>query len=174
MLGQWWRAVALTFHGELQWSLARSGLRVRECRRLRPLGALIGEGKVQTRGARNTAASPRSVGQASDRSRGLAQSGHFQMLIGSRSSCNSPKSLHTICSLSFTLCFSYSTQVDLISESWDTRGRSWVCRSDENRDLSRVNMCQTVFVWFQTLPEYVQGNLAPHSYLGFVDLSFGK
>jgi hypothetical protein len=35
-------------------------------------------------------------------------------------------------------------------------------------------MCQTVFVWFQTLPEYVQGNLAPLSYLGFADLSFGR
>jgi hypothetical protein len=72
--------------------------------------------------ARAAVATPRSVGQASDRTRGLAQFGHFQTLIGPRSSRNSPKSLHTICSLSFTLCFSYSTRVDLISESRDTRG----------------------------------------------------
>jgi hypothetical protein len=32
--------------------LAQAGLWVRECKRLRPLGALIGEGKVLTRGAR--------------------------------------------------------------------------------------------------------------------------
>jgi hypothetical protein len=74
-------------------------------------------GGMTTRGARAAAASPCSAGQASDRTRGLAQSGHFQTLIGSRSSRNSPKSLHTICSLSFTLCFSYSTRLDLISES---------------------------------------------------------
>jgi hypothetical protein len=66
-------------------------------------------GGATTRGARAAAASPRSSGQASDRTRGLARSGHFQTLIGSRSSRNSPKSLHTICSLSFTLCFSYNT-----------------------------------------------------------------
>jgi hypothetical protein len=54
-------------------------------------------------------ASPRSAGQASHRARGSARSGHFQTLIGSRSSHNSPKSLHTISSLSFTLCFSYIT-----------------------------------------------------------------
>jgi hypothetical protein len=65
--------------------------------------------KATTRGARAAAASLRSVGQASDRTRGLARSGHFQTLIGSRSSRNSPKSLHTISSLSFTLCFSDST-----------------------------------------------------------------
>jgi hypothetical protein len=70
-----------------------------------------------TCGVRTAAASPRSSGQASDRTRGLAQSGHFQMLIGSRSSRNSPKSLQTICSLSFTLCFSYNTRVNLISKS---------------------------------------------------------
>jgi hypothetical protein len=35
-------------------------------------------------------------------------------------------------------------------------------------------MCQTVFVLFQTLRDYVQGNLVPLSYLGFVDLGFGK
>jgi hypothetical protein len=80
---------------------------VRECKRLRPLGALIGEGKVQTHEAGR--ALPRSAGQARDRTRGLARSGHFQTLTGSRSSRNSPKSLHTISSLSFTLCFSYST-----------------------------------------------------------------
>jgi hypothetical protein len=72
-------------------------------------GVVKGEGKTQTRGACAAAASPRSVGQASDRTHGLARSGHFQTLIGSRSSRNSPKSLHTISPLSFTLCFSYST-----------------------------------------------------------------
>jgi hypothetical protein len=61
-------------------------------------------GGATTRGARAAAAS-----QASDRTRGLARSGHFQTLIGLRSSRNSSKSLHTISSLSFTLCFSYST-----------------------------------------------------------------
>jgi hypothetical protein len=66
-------------------------------------------GGVTTREARATAASPRSAGQASDRTRGLARSGHFKTLMGSQSSHNSPKFLHTICSLSFTLCFSYST-----------------------------------------------------------------
>jgi hypothetical protein len=66
-------------------------------------------GRATTRGARAAAASPRSAGQASDRTRGLAWSGHFQTLIGSRSFRNSPKSLHTISSLSFTLCFSYNT-----------------------------------------------------------------
>jgi hypothetical protein len=74
-----------------------------------PLGAFIGEGKVQTGGARAAAASTRSAGQASDRTCGLARSGHFQTLIGSQSSRNSAKSLHTISSLSFTLSFSYST-----------------------------------------------------------------
>jgi hypothetical protein len=54
-------------------------------------------GRATTRGARAAAASPRSTGQASDRTCGLSQSGHFQTLIGSRSSRNSPKSLHTIC-----------------------------------------------------------------------------
>jgi hypothetical protein len=66
-------------------------------------------GRATKRGAGAAAASPRSAGQASDRTRGLAQSSHFQTLIGSRSSHNSPKSLHTICSLSFTICFSYNT-----------------------------------------------------------------
>jgi hypothetical protein len=66
-------------------------------------------GGATTRGARAASASPRSAGQASDRTRGLGWSGHFQMLIGSRSSRNSPKSLHTISSWSFTLCFSYNT-----------------------------------------------------------------
>jgi hypothetical protein len=66
-------------------------------------------GGATTRWARATMASPRSASQARDRTRGLAQSGHFQTLIGSQSSRNSPKSLHTICSLSFTLCFSYNT-----------------------------------------------------------------
>jgi hypothetical protein len=60
-------------------------------------------------GVRAAAASPRSAGQASHRACGSAQSGHIQTLISSRSSRNSPKSLHTISSLSFTLCFSYST-----------------------------------------------------------------
>jgi hypothetical protein len=68
-----------------------------------------GQGGNARGGARAAAASPRLAGQASDRIRGLARSGHFQTLIGSRSSRNSPKSLHTISSLSFTLCFSYST-----------------------------------------------------------------
>jgi hypothetical protein len=67
-----------------------------------------GQGADTWGGARASTASPRSANQASDRTRGLARSGHFQTLIGSRSSCNSPKSLHTICSLLFTLCFSYS------------------------------------------------------------------
>jgi hypothetical protein len=66
-------------------------------------------GGATTRGTRAAAASPRSAGQASDRTRGLARSGHFQTLIGSRSSHNSSESLHTISSLSFTLCFSYNT-----------------------------------------------------------------
>jgi hypothetical protein len=66
-------------------------------------------GRGTTRGARAAVASPRSAGQASDRTRGLARSDHFQTLIGSRSSRNSPKSLHTICCLSFNLCFSYNT-----------------------------------------------------------------
>jgi hypothetical protein len=60
-------------------------------------------------GARAAVASPRSAGQASDRTCGLSLSGHVQTLIGSRSSLNSPKSLHTISSLLFTLCFSYNT-----------------------------------------------------------------
>jgi hypothetical protein len=79
-------------------------------------------GGVTTCGARAAMASPRSAGQASDRTHGLARSGHFQTLISSWSSRNSPKSLHTISSLSFTLCFSYNTWVDLISDSRDTRG----------------------------------------------------
>jgi hypothetical protein len=66
-------------------------------------------GGATTREARAAAASPRSAGQASDRTRGHARSGHFQTLIGSRSSRNSPKSLHMISSLSFTLYFSYNT-----------------------------------------------------------------
>jgi hypothetical protein len=66
-------------------------------------------GGATMRGARAAAASLRSAGQASDRTGGLARSCHFQTLIGSRSSHNSPKSLHTISSLSFTLCFSYNT-----------------------------------------------------------------
>jgi hypothetical protein len=66
-------------------------------------------GGATTRGARAATASPRSTSQASDRTRVLARSGHFQTLIGSRSSRNSPKSLHMISSLSFTLCFSYNT-----------------------------------------------------------------
>jgi hypothetical protein len=87
---------------------------VHKCIRLRPLGALISEGEAQEcgatkRGARAAATSPRSAGQASDRTCGIVWSGHFQMSIGSRSSRNSPKSLHTISYLSFTLCFSYST-----------------------------------------------------------------
>jgi hypothetical protein len=65
--------------------------------------------RATTHGARSAAASPRSAGQASHRTRGIAWYGHFQTLIGSRSSRNSPKSLHTISSLSFTLCFSYNT-----------------------------------------------------------------
>jgi hypothetical protein len=69
-----------------------------------------GQGADTWGGARATVASPRSADQASDRTRGLARSGHFQTLIGSRSSRNSPKSLHTISSLSFTLCFSYSIE----------------------------------------------------------------
>jgi hypothetical protein len=76
----------------------------------------MGEGETQARGAgattsgtRAAAASPRSAGHASHRTCGVARSGHFQTLIGSRSSRNSPKSLHTISSLSFTLCFSYNT-----------------------------------------------------------------
>jgi hypothetical protein len=75
-------------------------------RRRRGAGA---RGGATTRGARAAVASPRSAGQASDRTCGIARSGRFQMLIGSRSSRNSPKSLHTISSLSFTLCFSYNT-----------------------------------------------------------------
>jgi hypothetical protein len=55
-----------------------------------------GRGGATMRGARAAAASPRSAGQASDRTRGLARFGHFQMLIGLRSSRNSPKSLYTI------------------------------------------------------------------------------
>jgi hypothetical protein len=54
-------------------------------------GALIGEGQMHARGAgatmcgaRAAAASPRSAGQASHRTRGIARSGHFQTLIGSR------------------------------------------------------------------------------------------
>jgi hypothetical protein len=66
-------------------------------------------GNATTHGARAATTSPRSTGQARDRTHGLARSGHFQTLIGSRSSRNSPKSLHTISSLSFTLCFSYGT-----------------------------------------------------------------
>jgi hypothetical protein len=42
-----------------------------------------GRGAGTRRGARAAAASPRSAGQASDRTRGLAQSAHFQTLIGS-------------------------------------------------------------------------------------------
>jgi hypothetical protein len=40
-------------------------------------------GGATTHGVRAAAANPRSVGQASDRTRGIAQSGHFQTLIGS-------------------------------------------------------------------------------------------
>jgi hypothetical protein len=40
-------------------------------------------GGATMRGARAAATSPRSAGQASDRTRGLAQSAHFQTLIGS-------------------------------------------------------------------------------------------
>jgi hypothetical protein len=119
-------------------------------------------GGATTCGARAAAASPRLVGEASNRTRGIARSGRFQMPIGSRSSCNSPKSLHTISSLSFTLCFSYNTWAKLgLSLGWKPRLRS-------------SQIVSNVFVWFQTLPEYVQGNLAPLSYLSFVDLSFGK
>jgi hypothetical protein len=75
-------------------------------RRGRGAGAWV---KATMRGARAAMASPRSASQASDQTRGLARSSHFQTLIGSRSSRNSPKSLHTIFSLLFILCFSYST-----------------------------------------------------------------
>jgi hypothetical protein len=70
------------------------------------------QGGATTRGARAAAARPRLAKEASDRMRGIARSGRFQMPIGSWSSRNSPKSLHMISSLSFTLCFSYSTWVD--------------------------------------------------------------
>jgi hypothetical protein len=40
-------------------------------------------GGATTRGARAAVASLRSVGQASDQTRGLARSGYFQTLIGS-------------------------------------------------------------------------------------------
>jgi hypothetical protein len=66
-------------------------------------------GGSTTRGAHAAVASPCSADQASHRARGSARSGHFQTLIGSRSSRNSPKSLHMISSLSFTLCFYYNT-----------------------------------------------------------------
>jgi hypothetical protein len=79
-------------------------------------GALISEGETQARGAKATthgagaaAANPGSAGQASNQTRGIARSCRFQMLIGSRSPHNSPKSLHMISFLSFTLCFSYNT-----------------------------------------------------------------
>jgi hypothetical protein len=65
--------------------------------------ALIGEGETQARragatthGARAAPANPRSAGQASNRTRGIARSYRFQMLIGSRSPHNSLKSLHMI------------------------------------------------------------------------------
>jgi hypothetical protein len=66
-------------------------------------------------GARAAVASPRSAGQARHRARGSVWSGHFQALIGPRSSRNNPISLHKISSLSLTLCFSCSARVDLIS-----------------------------------------------------------
>jgi hypothetical protein len=112
-------------------------------RRGRDAGAWGGGDHARARAA---VASARWADQASDRTRDIARSGRFQMLIGSRSSRNSPKSLHMISSLSFTLCFSYSTRVDWISNLRDTRGRSWVCRSAEIRDQGRVKSCQTVFV----------------------------
>jgi hypothetical protein len=69
----------------------------------------VQKGRLYSRSrARPAVASPRSAGQASHRARDSARSGHFQALIGSRSSRNSPKSLHKISSLSFTLCFSCS------------------------------------------------------------------
>jgi hypothetical protein len=73
-------------------------------------GGALGARVHTTKASRGTyTASPRSAGQASDRTCGLARSGHFRTLISSRSSRNSPKSLHTISYLSFTLCFSYNT-----------------------------------------------------------------
>jgi hypothetical protein len=72
----------------------------------------VGTGAGRPRVGRAAVASPRSAGQATCRARGNARSGNFQVLIGSRSSRNSPKSLHEISSLSFTLCFSCSARVD--------------------------------------------------------------
>jgi hypothetical protein len=66
-------------------------------------------------GASAAVASPRSVGQARHQARGNVWSGHFQASIGPRYSRNYPISLHKISSLSLTLCFSCSAQVDLIS-----------------------------------------------------------
>jgi hypothetical protein len=63
-------------------------------------------------GAHAAMDSSRSASNASHRARGSTRSGHFQALIGPRSSCNSPTSLHKISFMSFTLCFSCNARVD--------------------------------------------------------------
>jgi hypothetical protein len=68
-------------------------------------GVGAGAGRPRS-GVRAAVASPRSAGQARHRARGGVRSGHFQALIGPRSSHNYSISLHNISSLSFTLCFS--------------------------------------------------------------------
>jgi hypothetical protein len=103
-------------------------------------------GESTARVARAAVASPRSAGQARHRARGTVRSGHFQALIGPRSSRNYPISLHKISSLSLTLCFSCSARVDLISGWRVTRMLSWVCRPAGTRDQSQAKSCQTILV----------------------------
>jgi hypothetical protein len=102
---------------------AKFGRAIRVCRGARPRRGRLYRcsrarhghgcmGRSTVRGARAAVANPCLAGQPSHRARGSARSSHFQALIGSRSSHNSPNSLHKISSLSFTLYFSCSARVD--------------------------------------------------------------
>jgi hypothetical protein len=79
-------------------------------------------GGSTARRTRAVVASSRSAGQARHRAHGSVWSGHFQALIGPRSSRNYPISLHKILFLSLTLCFSCSGRVHLIS-GWQVTRR---------------------------------------------------
>jgi hypothetical protein len=145
MLGRWWRAVVLAFHGELRWSLARTGLWVRECKRLRPLEAFIGEGEVQTRGRGDHTRGACCRGQSAlDRpdtalSTWLFASAWVQTLIGWRSSRIWAWSLHKIFSPDRALSFMCGSRA-----VWGCVQRvvallRWQCHKVETRGKSMSN-----------------------------------
>jgi hypothetical protein len=146
VLGQWWRAVALAFRGELRRPLAQAGVRVHEWRRLRPWGTYWRGRDADELGRATARGGVRCRGKSAlgrpDKAPRLFAFARVQASIGCISSHIWARSLYKICSPDVALSFLCGSRVVSDRVQWVVVSPSLECLAAVSRGKSMPRSCQ--------------------------------